>query len=169
MPGTAIGLSLGNGYPGSYSRMPDDVVKPKPLSGDTPAVFGTAAILNDDDTYKAADATLTAQNFAGIFVREVKQASDVFASQGAYYKNDPADVMLRGETVIKLARGTPKAGGTVYYRIAANEDISGSAVGDFEATADGSNTVALPNVVFSTGKVDGNNVVEIVIKTRNNN
>ena len=268
MPGSVIQLTMNFGYPGSYSRMPDDVVMNKPVKSDSADIkFGSAVILNGDNTFSAADATLTSANFAGIAVREVKQAIVLNADQGSYSALDPCDVLLRGNTVIKVARGTPAAGAAVLFRIvsgeatkssnsytgaigngntvafnsttytvgdgtestttianivaAANAYQTGSAsyandvlnikfeaseagaagvaptlavakgtgsdvagvvsvtgrdavvgakVGDFEAgSAVEGVTIALPNVVFTTGEVDGNNIAEVTIKTRNNN
>lgn len=168
MPGSVIQLTMNFGYPGSYSRMPDDIVMNKPAKTAIP--FGSAVILNSDNTYSVGDATLTAANFAGIAVREVKQALTMLNEQGSYAAKDATDVLLRGNTVIKLARGTPTAGANVLFRIAADAGVSGSAVGDFEAgTASAGKTIALTNMVFTTGEVDGNGVVEVTLKTRNNN
>lgn len=171
MPGSVIGLTMNFGYPGSYSRMPDDVVMNKPVSSTSADIpFGSAVKLNDDNTWALGDATLTAANFAGIAVREVKQALTLLNEQGSYVADDPCDVLLRGNTVIKLARGTPTAGAQVLFRIATDDGVPGSAVGDFEAgEVTAGKTIALTNVVFTTGEVDGNNVVEVTIKTRNNN
>lgn len=274
MTGSVIQLAMNFGYPGSYARTPDDIVMQKPVKSDSDAIaFGSAVILNSDNTYSKAGSGLTADNFAGIAVREVKQGitygtSGVIDEQGAYRAYDPCDVMLRGNTVIKLARGTATAGGSVLFRIkalaedtygtisyegpiangnvvafnsntytvgdgtggtttaanvvaAANsyqtgsasyadgvlkitfkastagagetipslviyassgpavanvvtvegqDAISGSAVGDFEAGSPVEGyTVALPNVVFTTGESDANGIIEISLKNRNNN
>ena len=276
MTGSVIQLAMNFGYPGSYARTPDDVVMAKPVKSDSAEIkFGTAVILNSNNTYSAGGATLTADNFAGIAVREVRQDTGystfgTFDNQGGYRASSPADVMLRGNTVIKLARGTAAAGSSVLFRIqalaedtygtisyegpiangnvvafnsnsytvgdgtsgtttianivtAANtyqansasydstnkvlkvtfkastagagetipalvvyassgpavadvvtvegqDAISGSAVGDFEAGSPVEGyTVALPNVVFTTGEVDANGIVEVTLKTRNNN
>ena len=184
MTGSVIQLTMNFGYPGSYARTPDDIVMNKPVNSSSEAiVFGTAVILNSDNTYSKADATLTADNFAGIAVREVKQGImystyGVVDEQGAYKAYDPCDVLLRGNTVVKLGPGqtnhaAPTAGGQVYVRIAEDSTNAPNAqVGDFEvaSTVDDDETViALPNVVFTTGEVDANGVVEITIKTRNNN
>lgn len=166
MPGSVIQLSMGFGYPGSYSRMPDDIVAQKPAKTAIP--FGSPVILNSDNTFSVGGATLTAANFAGIAVREVKQAITIVNDQGGYAVKEPTDVLMRGNTVIKLTRGTPVAGGTVYFRTTVDAQVDGSAVGDIE-TAAGNGLVALSNVVFTTGKVDSNGIVEVTIKTRNNN
>ena len=85
MPGSVIQLTMNFGYPGSYSRMPDDVVMNKPVKSDSADIkFGSAVILNGDNTFSAAGADLTTDNFAGIAVREVKQAITLNADQGSY-------------------------------------------------------------------------------------
>lgn len=184
MTGSVIQLAMNFGYPGSYSRMPDDIVMAKPVNANSNDIpFGSAVILNSDNTYKVADATLTAANFAGIAVREVKQGlmystAGVIDEQGVYQAYDPCDVLLRGCTVIKMGAGqtnhaAPSAGGQVYVRVATDSTNAPNAlVGDFEVASTVSQdatVVALPNVVFTTGEVDANGVVEITIKTRNNN
>lgn len=182
MTGSVIQLQMNFGWPGSYSRMPDDIVMNKPVkSTSADILFGSAVILNSDNTYSAGDATLTADNFAGIAVREVKQGllygtAGVMDEQGMYQPYDPCDVLLRGCTVIKLGAGktsfvNPTAGGSVLFRIAVDASAAPNAkVGDFEAgTAESGKTIALPNVVFTTGEVDENGCVEITLKTRNNN
>lgn len=183
MTGSVIQLKMNFGYPGSYSRMPDDVVMAKPVNSESEDVaFGSAVILNGDNTYSAAGATLTADNFAGIAVREVKQGlmystEGVIDEQGAYQAYDPCDVLLRGCTVVKLGAGktgaaAPTAGGKVAVRIALDaENAPNALVGDFEVAPAGTDAtlVTLPNVVFTTGEVDANRVVEVTLKTRNNN
>ena len=119
MTGSVIQLAMNFGYPGSYSRMPDDVVANKPVDSDSAAIpFGAAVRLTTGNKFTLGDASLTADNFAGIAVREVKQAITLNADQGSYAALDPCDVLLRGNTVIKLARGSATAGGAVLFRIA---------------------------------------------------
>lgn len=173
MTGSVIQLAMNFGYPGSYARMPDDIVIAKPVKKNTAAIpFGYAVMLNSDNTFQKGDANLTAANFAGIAVREVKQAVTLAADQGQYEALQPCDVLTRGNTVIKLARGTPTAGATVNFRVAVDASITGSAVGDFEVGTIGqsdTSLVALTNVVLTTGEADANGIVEVSIKTRNNN
>lgn len=184
MTGSVIQETMNFGYPGSYARTPDDIVMNKPVnSGSDNIVFGTAVVLNGDNTYSKGGATLTADNFAGIAVREVKQGIiystyGVIDEQGAYKANDSCDVLLRGNTVIKLGAGqtdhaAPTAGGQVYFRIAVDSTNAPNAlVGDFEVASvveEDATVVALPNVVFTTGEVDANGVIEVTLKTRNNN
>lgn len=183
MTGSVIQLAMNFGYPGSYARTPDDIVVNKPVSGESEDIkFGTAVILNANNTYSKAGAALTAGNFAGIAVREVKQGlmystHGVVDEQGAYQAYDSCDVLLRGNTVVKLGAGktgaaVPIAGGKVAVRIALDTAKAPKAlVGDFEVAPDegDESLVVLPNVVFTTGELDANRVVEISIKNRNNN
>lgn len=171
MTGSVIQLSMNFGFPGSYARMPDDIVIAKPVSTTSDSIpFGYAVKLLGDNTFAKGDATLTAANFAGIAVREVRQAVTLIADQGEYAVSTPCDVLARGNTVIKLARGTATAGAAVLFRIAADEDVAGSKVGDFEAgTATSGKTIALPGVFFTTGEADANGIIEVSITSRNNN
>ena len=184
MTGSVIQLSMNFGYPGSYARTPDDIVMNKPVKSDSANIpFGSAVILNSNNTYSLGGATLTADNFAGIAVREVKQGITyatygVIDEQGEYRPYDPCDVLLRGNTVIKMGPGqtnhaAPTAGGQVYFRIATDSTNAPNAkVGDFEVASTVSQdatVVALPNVVFTTGEVDANGIIEVSIKSRNNN
>ena len=70
--------------------------------------------------------------------------------------------MTRGTATIKCNAGTPKAGGNVYVRI---EESDTGVVGEFEAEQSAGN-IALENVVFTTGQIDKNNIVEITILSR---
>lgn len=268
MTGSVIQMTMNFGYPGSYARMPDDIVVNKPVKAGTADIpFGYAVMLNTDNTFQKGDATLTAANFAGIAVREVRQALVLNADQGVYAALTPCDVLARGNTVVKLARGTATSGGALLFRVvngdatkayneyvgpigngntvafnsvtytvgdgtsstttitdlvaaanaykansasyadsvltikfeaatagasteapslavakgtgsdvntvtavAGRDAVSGAAVGDFEAgEAVEGVTIALPNVVFTTGETDANGIIEVSIKTRNNN
>lgn len=174
-PGGVIGISMNNGFPGSYSRNGDCVianrlVKPTDLTGPD---FGEAVVLNDDNTYTGVKAfitaggAMTAAKFAGVAVREVKQATAYAAAAvGNYGAGQPCDVLQRGSIVVTCNVGTPKSGATVYLRIAANGAIPAGIVGGYEAAADGGNTVALTNVQWSTGVKDANGVAEITILQR---
>lgn len=122
MTGSVIQLSMNFGYPGSYARMPDNIVIAKAVAADSAVIpFGSAVKLKADNTFALADGDLTADNFAGIAVREVRQQL-VYQddAQGAYSKDKPCDVLARGNTVIKLGFGTPTAGGKVLFAIAGN-------------------------------------------------
>jgi hypothetical protein len=173
MPGNVIGKSLNLGYAGNVSRSQDAVitnriVKPSDTEGPS---FGDPVVLNSDNTFSKFGATGTAATFAGIAVREVKQAT-VFGSgangNGVYNPGEPCDVLERGTATVICRVGTPTASGNVYVRIAENAAIPDGVVGGFEAAADGANTIQLTNVKWKTGKMDANRIAEITILTRNN-
>lgn len=124
-------------------------------------MFGEPVILNSDNTYSKFDAEGTSETFAGIAVREVKQATDYLAASGSYLPGELMDVVERGSVTVKCNAGTPTAGGKVYIRIAAG------AIG-FEAAADSTNTVEIKNARWKTGKLDANKVSELTILTRVN-
>ncbi len=165
MPGAAIGKILGLGYPGNVARQADAIITQRPVKGD-PISFGDPVILNSDNTYTKFAATNTAAQFAGIAVREVKQATDYYPVGGNYKENEPCDVISRGTITIVCNVGTPTAGGSVYLRIAANAAIPNGVVGGFEAAADGTNTIELTNVKFTTGDIDADKVAEVTILTK---
>ena len=86
---------------------------------------------------------------------------------GGNYKNsEPCDVISRGTVTVVCNVGTPTAGGSVYLRIAENEAIPNGVIGGFEAAADGTNTIELTNVKFTTGDIDTNKIAEVTMLTR---
>lgn len=164
MPGYAIGKSLNLGYEGNVSRAIDDVVTPRKAKEEIE--FGSPCVLNSDNTYSPFGASNTAQQFAGVAVREVKQAISYTSASNSYKANERCDVISRGTVNIKVHNGTPTAGGKVYIRIVANGDIPNGIVGKFEAEADSGKTIELTNAIFTTGKVDANGIAEITLLTR---
>lgn len=66
-----------------------------------------------------------------------------------------------GRILVKCTIGTPVKGGIVYMRVVA---ATGKAVGDLEATADGSNNVALTNVMWGVSGVDSAKTAEVLFK-----
>lgn len=165
MPGYAIGKSLNLGYEGNISRSIDDIVTARKAKGKIK--FGQATILNSDNTYSPFGASNTAAQFAGVAVREVKQAISYTDASNAYEANERCDVISRGTVNVKVNNGTPTAGGKVYIRTAVNEDIPNGVVGGFEATEDTGKTVELTNAIFTTGKIDANEIAEITLLSRN--
>lgn len=175
MPGTVIGKSLNYGYPGSVSRSADAIITNRPVkSSDTNHIpFGAPVILNSDNTYSLAGASVTMSNFAGIAVREVKQSTSYITTgqgQADYAPGDPCDVIERGSVTVTCTEGTPTAGGAVYIVTAVGAG-SVSAVGNFVATATpagtGATAVQITNAQWKTGKIDANNTAELTLLTRN--
>ena len=167
MSGKAIGESFNLGYAGTVSRNNDNIIISKAVKSEEEILFGQALALEDDNTVRVVKEGDTSDKFIGIAVREVKQAINYYDNAGGYLANDNVDILTRGTITVKCNHGTPKAGENVYLRIKENSDIVNGIVGEFEAEADGENTILLENVKFTTGQIDNNNITEIVILTRN--
>jgi len=176
MPGSAVGIELNLGYAGTVSRSVDAIITPRTIKsvvtdGDEtePSIlFGEPVILNTDNTYSRFGSSGTVATFAGIAVREVKQATDYYAAAGSYLPGSVMDVLERGSMTVKCNVGTPTAGGKVYIRTVANASIPAGVVGQFEAAADSTNTLEITNLRWKTGKMDSNKIAEVTILTRSN-
>ena len=166
MPGTAIGISLTYGYEGTISRTADSIVQNR-IANNTIA-FGTAVKVTNQNQWAPVATGDAAAVVAGIAVREVVQANTFNPqSNPDYVANVPCDVLVRGNCTVKCRRGTPVAGTAVYVRITDNSSTyPGTIVGGFEAEADGANTIQVPNIEWTTGEMDSNNITEVTIKTR---
>lgn len=165
MPGKVIGIAMNVGYPGTQSRQADAIIQNRVANG--VIAFGAPVKLLDTNKWEAIGVGDAADDVAGIAVREVVQANTYDPqSNPDYVANMPCDVMVRGNCTVKCQRGMPKAGGTVYVRIAANSTYPDAVVGGIEALEDTTNTIAVTNMEFTTGVMDSNGNVEITIKTR---
>lgn len=165
MPGRVIGTSLNIGYPGTPSRSADSIIQNR--IADAVIAFGQAVILKNTNKWSTVTDSTVAADIAGIAVREVVQANTFDPqSNPDYVANAPCDVMVRGNCTVKCQRGTPAAGTAVYVRVKANNSYPNAVVGGFEASADSTNTVQVPNIEWTTGSVDANGVAEVTIKTR---
>jgi hypothetical protein len=176
MPGSAIGIELNLGYPGTVSRSIDTIITPRAVKSavtdgketEPSILFGEPVILNTDNTYSRFGANGTAATFAGIAVREVKQATDYYSGCGSYLPGEVMDVAERGSVTVLCNIGKPVAGGKVYVRVKANPAKLTGVVGQFEAEPDDVNTAEITNARWKTGKKDSNNVAELTILTRVN-
>lgn len=169
MAGKAIGISMNYGFAGNYARTPDDIVASRQLKGDEPVPFGAAVVLNADNTYSPVGADTTAEKIAGIALRIVKQAVAYDNQNYSQYNGgEMMSVLERGAATVVCNVGTPTAGGKVYVRILANEGVTGGVVGGFEAEADSTNTIEVPNMRWTNGYLDANRVAEVTILTRVN-
>ena len=165
MPGKVIGTSMNVGYPGTQSRQADAIIQNRVADGNI--AFGLAVKLTAANKWKQIGSGDTAANVAGIAVREVVQAN-VYNPQSNpdYLDGTPADVMVRGNCIVKCQKGTPTAGSAVYVRITADDAHPEYLVGGFEAAADGAKTVQVTNIEWTTGVMDSNLACEVTVKTR---
>ena len=184
------GLNLG--FAGKVSRLGERVVTSRQVLSTTPnaIAFGAPVVIipngsgGGDTVVSVADyvlsagsggqgGTFTAAKLAGVAIAEVLTQTNYTASlspytaqSGSYIQGNMCELLERGSITVPINVGTPASQGTVYVRVAANASIPAGVVGGFEAAADGSNTVALTNVVFRTGVLDSNNVAEITLLSR---
>lgn len=108
----------------------------------------------------------TNADFAGVLIREVPQQAGV-GDTGQFSGTlpnplQPQGLAVRGYVSVKCVTGTPARGGAVYVQIIA---AGGFSVGDFRATADGGNTIALTAVQaeWATDGVDADLNAELRI------
>ena len=189
MPITSLGqaipvLGVNLGFPGDVSRIPNPVIVARPVN--TGSIlnlnFGDAAVVIPDTTggtwKSVADfmangggsAATALANFAGFAKREVKTQLGYPGTYGAqaigyYQPGEIAEVLEQGAILVTLAAGTPQANQQAYIRVVSNPAIS-TVIGGVEAAADGVNTIAVSGLVFKTGVVDANNIVEVIMLVR---
>lgn len=161
-----------NAIPGDITRPDETTVEPimlKPINSVYAQAYGIPLkyVTGGAAQFDVGD---TAASFAGILIREVPSVSGPgitgvpaqgFAD-GVPLPALPQGMATRGYVGVKCPTGTPVRGGTVYIRVVA---ASPKNIGDFEATADGSNNVALSNAQASwaTDGVDSFGNAEIRI------
>ena len=168
--------------PGNVSRLGERVIVAKQANpANASAInFGDALVTIQNSTgglfqsvrdFIAGGGTLTAALLAGFAVREVKtnltfpQVAGTSAI-GSYAAGEMTEALVRGSITVPCLVGTPVVEGPIYIRTATNNAFPAGVVGGVEAAADAGKTVAIPNVVFKTGRLDANNMVEITILTR---
>lgn len=160
-----IGKTMNHGYAGSYARQPDMIANTHPAGA--AIAFGVALRYDTNGAVVPMGAGSTAEDFVGVASREVKSALNYLEQDvGSYAESEAVPVFMRGAINVKCSVGSPKLGGAVYVRIAANESIPTGAVGGFEAAADGANTVELTNCQWA-GPADANGIAELRILTMN--
>jgi hypothetical protein len=153
------------GFPGDITRVDVSNVEPVMLVSPLPTVFGFPLVANSGGA-SAWGGGNVATDFKGVLVREVPQiagdsASD--ASLNATPNSKQANGMLvRGYIVVACPYGTPAREGVVYVRTVANGN---GAVGDFNATSDSTNSVALTatQAAWATDGKDASGYAELRI------
>jgi hypothetical protein len=128
-----------------------------------PDSFGVAVKINAGK-FEKIQAGALAGDVYGYLVRYAPSMSVGLSNDfgsGAPNADYAQGILVSGYLNVICTIGTPSRGGTVYLRVVA---ATGKAVGDFEASADGTNSVALTNVVWAEQGKDGSNVAEIRVK-----
>jgi hypothetical protein len=169
MSGVTIGASLNNGFAGTYAQQPDSIIDTHPIVASGTAVpFGHAVIDASNGAVKKADATMTAANFVGIAVREVKTVlsyTDPNAG-GEYVAEEAASILKRGMVSVICQDGTPSARAKVFLRITANESKPAALIGGLETTADSGKCLEITNARWA-GTKDANGIAAIRLLTIN--
>ena len=156
------------GVVGDVTRPDDTVVEPGVLSATTPATaFGVAVKCVKSGTSTSVFVPMgtgdTAAAFYGILTRVAPSISGSLAhgfDDGVPNVAAVQGVAVKGYVCVKCASGTPTRGGAVYLRVTA---ATGKAVGDLEAEASGTASVALPGVTWAVDGADEGGLAEIRI------
>ena len=148
---TSAGADLNSGV---YN--PD--LMPTAFASPVKLVNGLVSAIEEDDT---------ASVFWGILVAADVQppASGVVDNSFGFPAPDveqDANVMLNGYAIVKCTVGTPVKGGTVYMRVVPD---TGKAVGDLEATADGSDNVAVSQLTWNVSGKDSDGATVVLVRT----
>ncbi len=156
------------GIPGDITRVDETNVEPAMLiavSDVYAQAFGIPMKYATGGIQQFNGGAEDAAAFAGVLVREVPAISGSVNS--GFTDNVPNPTQLQGMAVrgyvsVKCVVGTPARGGVVYIQIIA---AGGYEVGDFRATADGGNTIALAvaQATWATDGVDADKNAELRI------
>lgn len=153
-----------SGVAGSVTRPLDTSVESVFLNPSKPVLaFGAPVKLvsGKAEPFAVGD---DAADFYGILSRVAPSASGSTAqlfTSGVPNTDSVQGLVTRGYVNVTCTVGTPVRGGVVYVRVVAATD---KAIGDFEATSDTINSVALTNAVWAVDGKDGANNTEIRIK-----
>jgi hypothetical protein len=174
--GQTIGKTMNNGFAGSYSRQPDQIIDPHAAGGEIN--FGDVVAYNNGKVVTIPTlmlqvstltaSTLQASEFVGIATRETKSATSYLNQNvGSYVEGEAVPVMKRGRVNVICQNGTPALNGDVYMRTDTNSSYPNAVVGGLEAAEDAGKTVKLTNAKWR-GAADGNGVAELSILTQLN-
>lgn len=134
-----------NGVPGDITRTDESNAEPamlKAVAGVFAQAFGIPMkyVAGGIQQFSGGE---VAADFAGVLVREVPGISGSLLqglNDNVPYSAVPQGLMVRGYISVICTIGAPVRGGIVYVRVVA---AAGKLIGDFEATADGINNIAL--------------------------
>jgi hypothetical protein len=145
-----------SGVPGDVTRVDETSVEPAKLiavSSVYAQAFGIPMVYNTGGISQWGGSNVAA-DFAGVLIREAPGISGNTLQGFDDTIPNPDQIQgmaVRGYVSVKCPTGTPARGGIVYIRTVA---AMGKAVGDFEATSDPGNNVAL-SLTQASWAVDG--------------
>lgn len=155
---------MGSGIAGAITRPLETTVESVNLNASKPVLAFGAPVKLVSGKAEPFEVGSTAASFYGVITRVAPSIGGNTAQTFTDSTPNTASIQgvaVRGYLNVVCTIGTPVRGGAVYVRVVA---ASGKAIGDFEATADGSNNVALTNVVWAVDGKDGDNITELKIK-----
>jgi len=149
-----------SGVPGDVADNNQSLVETLWLDPANPPLAFGAPVKIVSNLVNAIEASDTAADFYGVLTRSIPGVSGSSSNSGAAVPNTTyaQGILVDGYVFVYCTIGTPSINGTVYMRVVA---ATGKAIGDLEATADGSNNVALTNVIWAAAGKDSNNVAVI--------
>lgn len=160
---TSFLLKAPAGFAGDITRVDDTTVEPIFLAAaGAPTKFGQPVKFSSGKAALMGTGSVAA-DFAGIMNREVPSIGSATAeafADGTLNSAVAHGMVTRGYVLVECVIGTPVRGGVVYVRVV--DGGAGKPVGQFEATADGVNNVALTGVIWaSEGKEATTNIAEV--------
>lgn len=161
---TSFLLKAPAGSAGHVTRMEDSTIESGYFAGAAfPTAFGQPVKVDANGKFVLMGAGSAAADFYGVLVREVPSVS------GSATANSFADgipnpksfhgIMTRGYAAVVCGVGTPVRDGAVYVRIV--DGGAGKPVGQYEATADGANSVLVPELIWASNGKDAANIAEL--------
>lgn len=151
----------GAGVPGDIFNSLNTVIESWWLDPANPPLAFGAPVKLVNGLLGAIESGDTAASFYGILAQSVPGISgDNSNTQSIPNVDYTNGVAIRGYMLVTCTIGTPVANGTVYMRVVA---ATGKAIGDLEATSDGSNSVALTKCFWHTSGKDADNTATVRI------
>jgi hypothetical protein len=163
---TSILYTAPAGIAGAITRVDDTTVEPGFLAAaNGPTLFGQPVKVEaGTGKFLLMGLTSVAADFYGILIREVPSIGNSTTLQGLAdggpNLSTAHGIAVRGYMNVVCPQGTPVRGGAVYVRVV--DGGAGKAVGQFEAVADGANSVLIPSLSWAVnGKEASTNIAEI--------
>ena len=161
-----VNYAAPSGVAGSISRSGDYDAPTVMLSAtNTPTSFGSPITLSTTGQAQKVTSAASSTSLKGLLVRSVPNYSgstgDTSFTTNTPNATYPHGRLTRGYMHVACPTGTPVAGGAVYIRVVT---AGSKAIGDIEATADGSNNFVWSNVEWAANGKDANNIAELKLK-----
>ena len=148
-----------NGFPGAIARSVDDIVIAMANRSASPIEFGMPVALSADrlGIEPFDPENHIAQDFVGVTVRAPAKTPDVYGAETASYApGDMVDILVRGRIVVQMTEGDPWPGDT----LAIVRETGRFGVGV------GSETYLYLDHARVTNRMDSNNMVEVILLSR---